>query len=89
MLVLLRHGRYLKAEEVKQKGARTEIRIDNSMLALLPNKLVSSVSNDALHWEEPIPRGRVRLKPAPGITITVSRTTSRRITVKKRIYDES
>jgi hypothetical protein len=45
--------------------------------------MIRSVSSDALTWQEPIPKNYVRLKPAPGITITVHKETAKRISIRK------
>jgi hypothetical protein len=89
MLVRLANGRYLKAERANTTTASVSIQMNRAIVANLPKKMVTSVSEDALSWVEPVPKGQVRLKPAKGITITVNENTSKRITVFKTTVDES
>lgn len=89
MLVLFKRGGHVKAEKANTTPSYVSIEIDRNMAVQVPTNLVKSVTANAATWEEPVPRGEKRLKPAKGITIQVSAATAKRITVKKRIIDES
>jgi hypothetical protein len=87
-LVQFKAGRFLKVEKAKKAGEDVIIRMDRTILAKLPKSLVMATLENASNWEEPIPRGFVRLKPAKGITVTLSQESAKRISVKKQSFDE-
>ena len=72
-----------KAEKAEKANNGVDILVDRSMQAHLPSNIISSVSNNALTWKEPIPAGYTELKPAKGITITVQKSIANRITILK------
>lgn len=80
-LVLFNSGRHIKAYNASRKGMGVEIRLDRTITAQIPRNLVMSISNNALSWKEPVPKGYRELKPAKGITIQVLSKTAERITV--------
>lgn len=88
MLVRFHGGGYVKAEKIGQRGHSTDIRIDKTISAQIPNQMILSVSANALTWKEPVPSGFVRLKPAKGITITVHKEIANRISVRENPIDE-
>lgn len=88
MLVLFKHGRHLKAKDAYRKKKRVGIMVDKTMMVRLPTRWVRSISDNALTWKEPIRKGYVEIKPARGITMIVSRKTSKRIRIRKNIYHE-
>lgn len=87
-LVRFASGGFVHAEAAERRRRDTYIRIDKNLEADLPNSLVSSVRNDALGWNEPVPAGKVKLRPARGITVILFRDTARRVTVEKTSIDE-
>lgn len=89
MLVRFRSGGAIAAEMARREGRRVEVRLDKTAVADIPGKLVVSISDNAQTWTPPVRRGYVRVKPAKGITIEVSKSTSRRISVRRPVYEES
>lgn len=85
-LVKFSSGGHIFAERAERRPTQTEIRIDKTMEAGLPNRWVAVIQKDAADWKEPVPAGRVRLKPAKGITVILDRGSASRVTVKK--FDE-
>lgn len=88
MLVRFQSGGAIKAEKTKPLTRDLQIQVDRTILATLPNKMVSTVQSNAAKWKEPIPAGFVQIQPANGITITVSRETAKRISIQKTFSDE-
>lgn len=88
MLVMLQNGGYLKAEQADQTAGAVRVRVDRSLQLSLPQKMVRSVSDNAVGWKKPVPPGFVEVQPANGITIVVSQESAKRISVRKNSYDE-
>lgn len=82
-VVAFASGGYLLVEQAVRVRNNVEIKVDASMIAGLPSHLVKSVKENAVGWQEPVPAGHVRLKPAKGITIVVEKSIGERITVPK------
>lgn len=80
-LVMFRGGGFIRVDEAERHGSRVHARAGR-MLFDVPKKWVRTISNDAREWRPPVPRGYVRLRPARGITITVSKRISRRIDLR-------
>jgi len=83
MLVRFKGGGYIKAEKTWKKNGQIIIQYDRTLIAGIPKDRVASVTMNAVTWKEPVPRGQVRLKPARGITITLSRESARRISIRR------
>lgn len=88
-LVRFKHGRFVKARRARDVSPYMAIELDRTIVASLPKKIILSVTDDALTWKEPVEKGKVRLKPAKGITITVNKNIAQRITVLKSYRNES
>jgi hypothetical protein len=88
-LVRFKNGRYVKARSTHSADPFLAIVLDKTMVASLNKKQIISVTNDAQTWQEPVPKGTVRLKPAKGITITVDKNTAERITITAPFRNES
>jgi len=86
-LIQFSNGRSLRVLRAQRDANDTTIRMAG-LSATLPNRLIRSVTDNAEAWQEPVPAGKVVIKPARGITIVVDKETARRITVKKAGYDE-
>lgn len=82
MLVQFKSGGYLKAENISRENKNFEIKYDSKIYVVYPSSLVKSFSDNALTWEEPIPRGYVKIKPARGITIVLDAIKAKQITTK-------
>ncbi|MCG3203660.1 MAG: hypothetical protein KCHDKBKB_00332 [Elusimicrobia bacterium] len=89
MLIRFRSGGFIKAENSTPVHKGFQIRVDKTILATVPRQLVSTVLSNAAKWKEPVPHGLIQLKPANGITITVSKETAKRITIRKIVEDET
>jgi hypothetical protein len=87
-LVQFASGGYVRAEAAEKRPTGTAIRIDKNMEANVPSRWVASIQTDALDWQEPVPAGQVRLRPAKGITVILHRDTASRVTVEKNRFDE-
>lgn len=85
-LVQFKKGRFIKVQKAVKRKNHVEILVNRSILVRLPSKMVKSVSENALEWKEPVPKGFIKLKPARGITITVAKKISNRITIKREKY---
>jgi hypothetical protein len=83
MLILFRRGGFVKAERSMPLPESYRISMDRSLTFTFPKKLVSLVSDNGKTWQEPIPKGQVRIKPAKGITVTVAKETAKRITIRE------
>jgi hypothetical protein len=88
MLVHFNNGNYLRVEKANLNAGNVQIRFDRTLVANFPSTLVSSVDPNGLNWEEPVPKGYVRLKPAKGISITVRKELGEQITVPGDGYGE-
>jgi len=88
MLVHFIQGGYIRAENAQSKNKEVEIRVNRSLLVNLPAHLVRSINPDGLNWEEPIPKGFVRLRPAKGISITVRKEIGDQISTPNEDTDE-
>lgn len=87
-LVQFRSGGYVLAEAAQQRPDETYIRMSKTVEADFPSHWVSSIRKNVQGWQEPVPPGQVRLKPAKGITVIMHRDTAARVTVVKTKVDE-
>jgi len=87
-LVQFRSGGYVLAEEAFQRPDDTYIRLSRTLEADFPSKWVTSIRKGAVGWQEPVPPGQVRIKPAKGITAVLHRDTARNVTINKAKVDE-
>lgn len=88
MVVQFRNGGYIRAEKALETVNLVQIRINRSLTAQVPTNMVSSIRTNGLNWEEPIPAGFVKMKPAKGISITLRKDTAKRISVDDNFTDE-
>lgn len=87
MVVQFRKGGYIRAEKAAEHINQVEIRVNRALLARYPNRLVSGIKANGLSWEEPVPAGFVKLKPAKGITATLRKNTAERISIDNTFTD--
>ncbi|OVE78331.1 hypothetical protein BVX98_00565 [bacterium F11] len=83
MLVHFKPSGYVQAEEASFKPSHILIKVDESMLVRYPKRMVRSIKESPSNWVEPVPKGFVRLKPARGITMVVTKRTAKRIKTKR------
>jgi hypothetical protein len=87
-LVMFRTGGYIKAEDATIGKTAVEINYSKGFSAKLTRNMVKKIQENAVDWEEPVPAGFVKLKPAKGITVIVAKGTSEKITVLKYKKDD-
>jgi hypothetical protein len=87
-VVQFRGGGWLRAERATPTRRGFEIRVNRALVAQYPRHRVQLVRENAGDWQEPVPTGFVKIKPAKGITVILRRGTSKRITVKKSTYED-
>jgi len=78
-LILFKRSGYITAGSTFRKKKELHIRINNSMRMVYPLHLVRTVFSDSREWEEPIPKGFVKVKPAKGVTMVVKKRTATRL----------
>jgi hypothetical protein len=86
-LVVFSRGGYIRVESAERAQGFVDIRLDRTSHALVPQKIVRSISTISLPWTEPVPAGQVKLKPARGITITIDRASAKRISITKAPHE--
>ncbi len=89
VLVLFKSGRHIKARNTYNNPPFLAIQVDTTMTAGVNRQHIQSVTDNAATWQEPVPAGKTRLKPAKGITITVDKKVAERITISDPIRNES
>lgn len=87
VVVLFKSGGHIKTQKSDIAGDTLDIRLDKTMRAQLPAKLVNAIQENALNWQEPVPNGDVRIKPAKGITITLGKEIAKRISLPTHTTD--
>jgi hypothetical protein len=80
-VVLFKNGGHLKTQKSLVQGDTLDIRFDKTIRAQMPATLVHTIEENALNWQEPVPRGQVRIKPAKGITLTLGKDMAKRISL--------
>jgi hypothetical protein len=87
-LVQFASGGHVLAEKANRSSRGTMIRLNRTIEANVPNRWVSNIKPDSVGWTEPVPAGKVRIKPAKGITIVIDRGMAGEITTHERKFDE-
>lgn len=87
MLVRFTNGGRLRVEEARKGPEGVTVRLPG-LAATFPHRMVGAVVEHAKAAPEPVPPGKIRIKPARGITMIVDRDTARRITIARAVYDE-
>jgi hypothetical protein len=88
-LVRFKSGGYIKATSFTDDSRRVRIQFDRTLVANLPKNLILATDGNSPYWEKPIPKGFKKLKPAEGITIIIGEQAARRISIRKKVFDES
>ncbi len=87
MVVQFRNGGYIRAEKAAEHINQVRIWVNRSLTAQYPTEMVSTIRTNGLSWQEPIPVGFVKMKPAKGITITIRKDTAQRISIDENFTD--
>ncbi|MFN0116822.1 MAG: hypothetical protein ACKVQC_00830 [Elusimicrobiota bacterium] len=89
LVIRFASGGYVFAQDSWEVNNSRKIKIDQTMQAGIPNRMVESVTVRTADWKESVPKGFVKLKPAKGITAILNQNTAKKISIKKLLYEAS